>query len=135
MDVSRLGYEHYNHARARPAGYTQSGDIGIRSYGEAVRFDLRCPGQVWDEETGLSYNLHRYYERFGLPTTNADVINSMINAGNGARGIAYGAPLTGSVGHVFNVVNQNGVVRYLDGQTGRAASIDGYRYLQLLRTN
>ncbi|WP_139225819.1 RHS repeat-associated core domain-containing protein, partial [Paracidovorax konjaci] len=27
-----------------------------------VRFDLRYPGQVWDEETGLNYNLHRYYD-------------------------------------------------------------------------
>ncbi|WCM92979.1 RHS repeat-associated core domain-containing protein [Acidovorax sp. NCPPB 2350] len=27
-----------------------------------MRFDLRYPGQVWDEETGLSYNLHRYYD-------------------------------------------------------------------------
>ncbi|MDA8523437.1 RHS repeat-associated core domain-containing protein [Acidovorax sp. NCPPB 4044] len=43
-------------------GYAQSGDTGIRSYGEAVRFDLRYPGQVWDEETGLNYNLHRYYD-------------------------------------------------------------------------
>ncbi|SFD91140.1 RHS repeat-associated core domain-containing protein, partial [Paracidovorax konjaci] len=278
-------------------GYAQSGQAGIRSYGEAVRFDLRYPGQVWDEETGLNYNLHRYYDaasgryiqadpigleggwnrfgyvgadplnfsddeglqrrsavppvsyaqsllnaqgvnltsqirqyqpnyapmyvsapgqgfttinvrqmqsvlqglqngascfsasnpnagsirgvnaiggsmncvncaiatdatlagnsasalgggpfrisvlestygqRFGLPATSVDIINSMINAGNGARGIVYGAPLNGSVGHVFNVVNQNGVVRYLDGQTGGAASINGYRHLQLLRTN
>jgi len=30
--------------------------------GEAVRFDLRYPGQQWDEETGLAYNLHRYYD-------------------------------------------------------------------------
>ncbi|SFE05187.1 RHS repeat-associated core domain-containing protein [Paracidovorax konjaci] len=27
-----------------------------------MRFDLRYPGQVWDEETGLNYNLHRYYD-------------------------------------------------------------------------
>jgi RHS repeat-associated protein len=27
-----------------------------------VKFDLRYPGQVFDEETGLSYNLHRYYD-------------------------------------------------------------------------
>ncbi|CAM4021328.1 RHS repeat-associated protein [Paracidovorax anthurii] len=43
-------------------GYAQSGEASGRSYGEAVRFDLRYPGQVWDEETGLSYNLHRYYD-------------------------------------------------------------------------
>uniref|UniRef100_A0A2G7SNP2 RHS repeat-associated core domain-containing protein n=1 Tax=Chryseobacterium sp. B5 TaxID=2050562 RepID=A0A2G7SNP2_9FLAO len=27
-----------------------------------MKFDLRYPGQVFDEETGLSYNLHRYYD-------------------------------------------------------------------------
>ncbi|SFE05159.1 RHS repeat-associated core domain-containing protein, partial [Paracidovorax konjaci] len=43
-------------------GYAQSGQASGRSYGEAVRFDLRYPGQVWDEETGLNYNLHRYYD-------------------------------------------------------------------------
>lgn len=43
-------------------GYAQEGTASGRSYGEAVRFDLRYPGQVWDEETGLSYNLHRYYD-------------------------------------------------------------------------
>ncbi|WCM93295.1 DUF6531 domain-containing protein [Acidovorax sp. NCPPB 2350] len=43
-------------------GYAQGGESGLRSYGEAVRFDLRYAGQVWDEETGLSYNLHRYYD-------------------------------------------------------------------------
>ena len=43
-------------------GYAQEGAASGRSYGEQVRFDLRYPGQVWDEETGLSYNLHRYYD-------------------------------------------------------------------------
>ncbi|WP_146749413.1 RHS repeat-associated core domain-containing protein [Paracidovorax anthurii] len=43
-------------------GYAQSGQASGRTYGEAVLFDLRYPGQVWDEETGLSYNLHRYYD-------------------------------------------------------------------------
>ena len=33
-----------------------------RKYSEAVKFDLRYPGQQWDEETGLAYNLHRYYD-------------------------------------------------------------------------
>ncbi|CAM4066436.1 RHS repeat-associated core domain-containing protein [Paracidovorax anthurii] len=43
-------------------GYAQSGEAGVRSYGEAVQFDLRYPGQVWDEKTWLSYNRHRYYD-------------------------------------------------------------------------
>jgi RHS repeat-associated protein len=43
---------------ARGYGQTVSGP----SYAQAVTFDLRYPGQVFDEETGLSYNLHRYYD-------------------------------------------------------------------------
>lgn len=42
------------------AGYAQS--RGGASYSEAVTFGLRYPGQQWDEETGLSYNLNRYYD-------------------------------------------------------------------------
>lgn len=40
--------------------YVQSG--GSQSYSEQITFDLRYPGQQWDEETGLAYNLHRYYD-------------------------------------------------------------------------
>ena len=30
-------------------------------------------------------------------------------------------------GHVFNGVNQNGVVRFLDGQIGKAAALAGFK--------
>ncbi|NJM53651.1 MAG: hypothetical protein HC846_09845, partial [Blastocatellia bacterium] len=33
-------------------------------------------------------------------------------------------------GHVFNAVNQNGVIRFLDGQTGGPASFRGYSSFQ-----
>jgi RHS repeat-associated protein len=41
-------------------GYGQT--VSGPSYAQAVKFELRYPGQVFDEETGLSYNLHRYYD-------------------------------------------------------------------------
>jgi RHS repeat-associated protein len=41
-------------------GYGQT--VSGPSSAQAVKFDLRYPGQVSDEETGLSYNLHRYYD-------------------------------------------------------------------------
>ncbi|TCP10558.1 RHS repeat-associated core domain-containing protein, partial [Simplicispira metamorpha] len=37
-------------------------------------FELRYPGQQWDEETGLSYNLHRYYDAVTGRYTQADPI-------------------------------------------------------------
>jgi filamentous hemagglutinin len=76
-----------------------------------------------------------YGNRFAAPTTSWNIETQMLGAGNGARGIIYGASSSGDVGHVFNVVNQNGVVRLLDGQTGGPASLDGYQYFRLLRTN
>jgi hypothetical protein len=59
---------------------------------------------------------------------------TMERAGPGARAIVYGGRAQG-IGHIFNAVNQGGVVRYLDGQTGQAASFAGYTDLQLLKTN
>jgi hypothetical protein len=62
---------------------------------------------------------------------------AMSKAGNGARGIVYvGTGKPGSVGHVFNVVNQKGVVRFLDGQTGKAVQWQkDWTDVRLLRMN
>jgi len=59
----------------------------------------------------------------------------MQTAGNGARGIVLGT--RGSdIGHFFNVVNQGGVIRFLDGQAGGVANLAaGYDGFWLLRTN
>ncbi len=62
------------------------------------------------------------------------VIEVMLTAGDGSRGIVYGVR-EGGVGHVFNVVNQKGVIRFLDGQIGRAAELSGYTQFRVLRTN
>jgi RHS repeat-associated protein len=43
-------------------GYALSGIDNSRVYSEAVTFNLRYPGQQWDEETKLNYNLNRYYD-------------------------------------------------------------------------
>uniref|UniRef100_UPI0035ABB020 toxin glutamine deamidase domain-containing protein n=1 Tax=Rhizobium rhizogenes TaxID=359 RepID=UPI0035ABB020 len=73
--------------------------------------------------------------RFGTPTTIDRIQQRMIDAGNGARGIVFGSRGT-ETGHVFNVVNQGGTIRFLDGQSGGAANLnDGFTNFQLLRTN
>lgn len=76
-----------------------------------------------------------YNARFGAPGSIDTVSEAMSAAGSGARGIVFGSRRGGRVGHVFNVVNQDGVVRFLDGQAGTAASFKGYESFQLLRTN
>lgn len=50
----------------------------------------------------------------------------LLNAGNGAQGVVFGSRGAGRVGHVFNAINQDGVVRFLDGQTGGPASFTGF---------
>jgi len=72
--------------------------------------------------------------RFGRATSRSRIENSLLQAGNGARGIVFGTR-GNQPGHVFNVVNQNGVIRFLDGQTGKQANFDGFQTLHLLRTN
>jgi RHS repeat-associated protein len=72
--------------------------------------------------------------KFGAPTSIDNITKVMAGAGNGARGIVFGSR-GGEVGHVFNVANQKGVVRYLDGQTGKEATFSGYKDFQLLRTD
>jgi RHS repeat-associated protein len=85
--------------------------------------------------TPLSVLEKEYGATFGSATNINGVSTVMRDAGYGATGIVYGARAKGQIGHVFNVVNQNGAVRFLDGQTGRRASTDGYNSFRLLRTN
>ncbi|MCP2041949.1 hypothetical protein L1281_002567 [Neisseria sp. HSC-16F19] len=76
-----------------------------------------------------------YRSKFSQATTIQNITISMSQAGNGARGIVFGSRGE-QTGHVFNVVNQNGVIRFLDGQTGKPANFnDGYTSFHLLRTN
>ncbi len=77
----------------------------------------------------------QYGGRFGAPTTSGSIEQQLLSAGDGARGIVFGSRGPNEAGHVFNVVNQNGVVRFLDGQSGQPASFGDYQSFHLLRTN
>lgn len=52
----------------------------------------------------------------------------------GQRGIVFGKNEANRTGHVFNVHNEKGVVKFLDGQTGRKANLNFDEY-QFLPTN
>ncbi|WP_218938879.1 toxin glutamine deamidase domain-containing protein [Pseudomonas sp. ICMP22404] len=73
--------------------------------------------------------------KFGAVTAPETIVQQMVGSGPGARGIVFGSYGPGQPGHVFNVINQNGTVRFLDGQTGRSANLSNFKTLQLLRTN
>ena len=83
--------------------------------------------------TPISILEAQYGGRFSQSMSPAQISEAMSAAGNGARGIVFGSRGK-DVGHVFNVTNQNGTVRYLDGQTGKSAKVDGYESLHLLKT-
>ncbi|MGW0432233.1 toxin glutamine deamidase domain-containing protein [Micromonospora sp. NPDC003197] len=62
------------------------------------------------------------------------LVEEMTKAGHGARGIVYGYG-GGPVGHVFNVMNDNGKIVFLDGQSGIVDHVARWRHHQLMRTN
>jgi RHS repeat-associated protein len=62
------------------------------------------------------------------------IISEFENAGSGARGIVLGVYDNGR-SHVFNVVNQKGVVRFLDGQTGVPANFSGFKQTYVMPTH
>ena len=66
----------------------------------------------------------------------AEIEAILTKAGPGSRGIIAGSRGVDVPGHFFNVVNDNGTIRFLDGQSGGIANLnDGYVKLYLLRTN
>ncbi|WP_340054456.1 toxin glutamine deamidase domain-containing protein [Pseudomonas sp. JAI120] len=77
----------------------------------------------------------QYGAKFSGVSSAETITQHMIGGGDGARGIVFGSYGPGQPGHVFNVVNQNGAIRYLDGQTGKPANMSNFKTLQLLRTN
>jgi len=60
-------------------------------YSERVSFNLRYPGQQWDGETGLIYNLNRYYDPPSGRYIQADPIG--LDGGWNRFGYAGGNPL------------------------------------------
>lgn len=64
----------------------------------------------------------------------SEIESIVSDLGSGSRGIVFGAR-GNDVGHVLIVVTQKGTVRFLDGQTGKPASFDGFTSFQFLQTN
>ncbi|MBI3213531.1 MAG: ADP-ribosyltransferse [Mycobacterium sp.] len=78
--------------------------------------------------------LETYFDaKFSPVGGRSDIESAMVAAGAGSRGVVFASRGPGLVGHVFNVVNQGGEVRFLDGQPGTVASFDGYRNFFFMR--
>ncbi|WP_211466517.1 two-partner secretion domain-containing protein [Collimonas silvisoli] len=99
----------------------------------AIATDATLRGNPASALPGIPTGISVLESQFGStfkPATAGTIDQSLLQQGNGATGIVYGFPPVGStVGHVFNVVNQNGVIRYLDGQSGTVADPSSYSRL------
>jgi hypothetical protein len=71
--------------------------------------------------------------KFSAPCDILGIVQALSTAGTGSRAIVFGARNEG-IGHVFNAINQAGVIRFLDGQTGTVAKLTGYVEFRFLRT-
>jgi hypothetical protein len=108
----------------RPSGHAPATAVGVNSIGGrmncvncTVATDATLAGRPASALGGGPFRLDvlekRYGGRFGVPGPISSVSDALSAAGPGARGIVFGSRGGGEVGHVFNVVNQNGVVRFL----------------------
>ncbi|WP_407725887.1 toxin glutamine deamidase domain-containing protein [Pectobacterium aroidearum] len=90
----------------------------------------------WPKD-GISLTvLEKHYNSSFRFISGSDAIaQRMLSAGNGARGIIYGSCRANQPDHVFNVINQNGIVRFLDGQAGKSANLSQFKSYYILRTN
>ena len=60
------------------------------------------------------------------------ITTMMLKAGPGSRGVVY--VTNGGVGHVFNAVNEGGVVRFLDFQVGEPGGFEDWTDASFLWT-
>ena len=126
------------------AGYTQENNGP--SYSEEITFNLRYPGQQWDEETGLSYNLNRYFDRatgrymqfdpiglaggwngFGYAAQNPLIFTDPdglleIYRGDGVTFNAYPGPQAGGIEHARQGPGESYHIHLRDG-AGREARL------------
>jgi RHS repeat-associated protein len=63
--------------------------------------------------------------------TKESIEQTLLKAGPGAKGIVFGT--SGNIGHVFNAVNSEGTIYFLDGQIGSAANLAYKQLFFILR--
>lgn len=105
----------------------------------AIAFDSLLagnPAQAGASGITTVRSVERHFgQRFARGLTANNIGYEIGAAGPGSRGIVFGYRGQGKIGHFFNVVNQRGVVRFIDPQTGTAANLSGYKNFWILRTN
>src|SRR5438105_8757546 len=106
----------FNGKGASPGG-------GMNCVNCAIAGDATLAGNAASGLPGGATSIGVLERTFGgtfQPVAGPMQIGSILSqSGNGARGIVFGESLTaGQSGHVFNVINQGGTIRFLDAQAG-----------------
>lgn len=82
--------------------------------------------ELTSKPTSLSVIESEYNGKF-VHGLSIEKIKGMVSS-SGETGIVFGNRGPGKVGHVFNVINQNGKINFVDGQTGKGAALSGQGY-------
>jgi len=85
----------------------------------------------YDKGTNISV-LEIFFKRKFSQNVTIDIIKETLAPGQ--RGIIFAYKKNSTLGHFFNVLNEDGVVKFLDGQTGKSANLI-YDVYKLLPTN
>lgn len=85
----------------------------------------------YDVGTNLS-DLEIFFKRKFSDNITIDSIKNTLKPGQ--RGIIFAYKKNSTLGHFFNVINEDGIVKFLDGQTGKSANLI-YDVYKLLPTN
>jgi RHS repeat-associated protein len=89
---------------------------------QATDFKKTLNVRFLEEQYGTTFNRN----------LNIDQVKSMVSK-PGDIGIVFGTR-EGQPGHVFNVINDKGTIKFLDGQTGKPAVLTGYKNFWFLPT-
>lgn len=128
-----IGHRHHATSRPQPiaSGAFHSPWLRVASKLRVTRCDTAEP------ESFVDSSLAPAYLRLPMSIANGikGVTTMMTGHGAGARGIVYAWKQGTPFGHFFNaVVNQRGVVKFLDGQAGTEAKPSSYDVFYLLYT-
>ena len=85
----------------------------------------------YDKGTNFSV-LENFFDKKFTGNITIDSIKGLLKPGQ--KGIIFAYKKNSTIGHFFNVVNENGVVKFLDGQSGKSADLI-YDVYRLLPTN
>jgi RHS repeat-associated protein len=107
----------------------------------AIATDATLAGNAASALPGGPTSISALEDTFGgtfQPVSGQMQIGSVLSqSGNGARGIVFGGSTSGDVGHVFNALNRNGTIQFLDGQIGGSGlnNFNNFQNFQFLLTH